>query len=94
MKTVAFCTLGCKVNQYETEVMEELFKKQGYENIEYLYTSRRSLLLASITEMNDEDIETLPPYTTGQTVGEILGYLCVDREKIIHLADAGFDSFE
>lgn len=30
MKTVAFCTLGCKVNQYETEVMEELFKKQGY----------------------------------------------------------------
>ena len=71
-----------------------IFKKQGYENIEYLYTSRRSLLLASITEMNDEDIETLPPYTTGQTVGEILGYLCVDREKIIHLADAGFDSFD
>lgn len=31
MKTVAFCTLGCKVNQYETEVMEELFKKQGYD---------------------------------------------------------------
>ncbi len=31
MKTVAFCTLGCKVNQYETEVMEELFKKSGYQ---------------------------------------------------------------
>ena len=31
MKTVAFCTLGCKVNQYETEVMEELFNKKGYE---------------------------------------------------------------
>lgn len=31
MKTVAFCTLGCKVNQYETEVMEELFKKNGYQ---------------------------------------------------------------
>ena len=30
MKTVGFCTLGCKVNQYETEVMEELFKKSGY----------------------------------------------------------------
>ncbi|QIB26327.1 tRNA (N(6)-L-threonylcarbamoyladenosine(37)-C(2))-methylthiotransferase MtaB [Caloranaerobacter azorensis] len=30
MKTVAFYTLGCKVNQYETEAMAELFKKEGY----------------------------------------------------------------
>lgn len=30
MKTVAFCTLGCKVNQYETEAMSELFKEKGY----------------------------------------------------------------
>lgn len=30
MKTVAFHTLGCKVNQYETEAMEELFNKNGY----------------------------------------------------------------
>ncbi len=30
MKTVAFHTLGCKVNQYETEAMEELFQKNGY----------------------------------------------------------------
>ncbi|MBA1337156.1 MAG: tRNA t(6)A37-methylthiotransferase [Firmicutes bacterium] len=30
MKSVAFFTLGCKVNQYETEGMEELFRKHGY----------------------------------------------------------------
>lgn len=30
MKTVAFCTLGCKVNQYETEAMTEMFKNSGY----------------------------------------------------------------
>jgi len=30
MKTVAFYTLGCKVNQYETEAMAELFQKKGY----------------------------------------------------------------
>lgn len=30
MKTIAFCTLGCKVNQYETEAMTELFKQKGY----------------------------------------------------------------
>lgn len=29
-KSAAFCTLGCKVNQYETEAMCELFKAAGY----------------------------------------------------------------
>ncbi len=29
-KTVSFHTLGCKVNQYETEAMTELFKNAGY----------------------------------------------------------------
>lgn len=31
MLKVAFYTLGCKVNQYETEAMEELFERKGYE---------------------------------------------------------------
>ena len=31
MKKVKFSTLGCKVNQYETEAMAELFAKKGYE---------------------------------------------------------------
>ncbi|HWR42756.1 tRNA (N(6)-L-threonylcarbamoyladenosine(37)-C(2))-methylthiotransferase MtaB [Sporomusa sp.] len=31
MAQVAFTTLGCKVNQFETEVMEGLFKAKGYE---------------------------------------------------------------
>ena len=31
MNKVSFLTLGCKVNQYETEAMQELFKKNGYE---------------------------------------------------------------
>lgn len=34
MKTVAFHTLGCKVNQYETEAMEELFEKSGYKVVD------------------------------------------------------------
>ncbi len=31
MKKVVFHTLGCKVNQYETEAMEELFENKGYQ---------------------------------------------------------------
>lgn len=34
MKTVAFYTLGCKVNQYETEAMGEIFEKAGYQIVE------------------------------------------------------------
>ena len=34
-KTVAFCTLGCKVNQYETNAMIEQFLKKGYEIKEF-----------------------------------------------------------
>ncbi len=30
MESVAFLTLGCKVNHYETEAMEELFEKNNY----------------------------------------------------------------
>ena len=29
MSRVAFYTLGCKVNQYETDAMTELFKEAG-----------------------------------------------------------------
>ena len=33
-KTVAFYTLGCKVNQYETNAMEQQFIKKGYEVVD------------------------------------------------------------
>ena len=35
MATVAFHTLGCKVNHYETEAIWQLFKAENYERVEY-----------------------------------------------------------
>ncbi len=35
MKKIAFITLGCKVNQYETNGMAQKFKKAGYEIVEH-----------------------------------------------------------
>ena len=35
MATAAFYTLGCKVNQYETEALIELFKDRGYEIVDF-----------------------------------------------------------
>ena len=34
-KTVAFYTLGCKVNQYETNAMEQQFIKHGYKVVDH-----------------------------------------------------------
>ena len=35
MKKVAFLTLGCKVNTYESEAMMKLFKDEGYESVDF-----------------------------------------------------------
>ncbi|MBO0993990.1 tRNA (N(6)-L-threonylcarbamoyladenosine(37)-C(2))-methylthiotransferase MtaB [Bacillus sp. SD088] len=35
MSSVAFHTLGCKVNHYETEAIWQLFQKQGYERVDF-----------------------------------------------------------
>ncbi len=39
MPTVAFHTLGCKVNHYETESIWQLFKQEGYERVEFESTA-------------------------------------------------------
>ena len=71
-----------------------ILKDMGYENVQYLYASRRALLLAGIRSIDEESVRQLPPFVTGQTVGEILDYLCIPRKKFHHLDKAGFDSFD
>ncbi len=39
MATVAFHTLGCKVNHYETEAIWQLFKAEDYERVDYESTA-------------------------------------------------------
>jgi len=43
--------------------------------VNYIYTSRRALLLPCITTLNDDTLNMLPPFTFGQTVEEILSYI-------------------
>ena len=54
MKTVAFYTLGCKVNQYETEAVTELFSDDGYEIVPF--TEKADIYIVntcSVTSMSD-----------------------------------------
>ena len=66
----------------------------GIENKEYLRASRRSMLLAGITELDDEALRSMPPYTLGQTLKEIFDYLCIDVSEVEHLNKVGFSSFD
>lgn len=54
MSKVAFYTLGCKVNQYETEAMEELFEKEGYEIVDIdNYADVYVINTCTVTNMSD-----------------------------------------
>lgn len=55
MKKVAFCTLGCKVNQYETNAMEQAFIKAGYEIVNFEYIADIYVInTCTVTNMSDK----------------------------------------
>ena len=54
---VALTTLGCKVNQFETETMEGLFKQRGYEVVSF--EARADVYVintCSVTSLGDRKI--------------------------------------
>ena len=55
MKTVAFITLGCKVNQYETNAMAQKFIEKGYELIEEDNKSADIYIINTCTVTNMSD---------------------------------------
>ena len=52
---VAFCTLGCKVNHYETQAMEELFQRAGYTVVPF--TDKADIYIVNtctVTQISDK----------------------------------------
>lgn len=55
MPSVAFYTLGCKVNFYDTEAIWQLFKKDGYEQVEFDQTADVYLInTCTVTNTGDK----------------------------------------
>ena len=55
MKKVSFYTLGCKVNQYETNAMEQAFIKAGYEIVNFEYIADIYVInTCTVTNMSDK----------------------------------------
>lgn len=55
MASAAFVTLGCKVNQFESEVMEGLFKEAGYDIVEHSQPADVYVInTCSVTSLGDK----------------------------------------
>lgn len=55
MSTVAFHTLGCKVNSYETEAIWQLFKANGYERVDFEQDAADVFVINTCTVTNTGD---------------------------------------
>lgn len=54
-KQVAFFILGCKVNQYETDAMEHLFRDSGYEVTDFeSFADVYVINTCTVTSMSDK----------------------------------------
>lgn len=74
--------------------MHQIFSEKKNFDVEYLYMSRRAVLLAGIDKVDEEALAILPPFTFGQTVREVLEYLGVEEECGKNLEAAGISSLE
>lgn len=55
MNKVAFLTLGCKVNQYETEAMQELFENNNYRIVDFSdYSDFYIINTCTVTNLSDK----------------------------------------
>lgn len=55
MPSVAFYTLGCKVNFYDTEAMWQLFKNEGYEQVDFEEKTADVYVINTCTVTNTGD---------------------------------------
>ncbi|MFD0715070.1 tRNA (N(6)-L-threonylcarbamoyladenosine(37)-C(2))-methylthiotransferase MtaB [Paenibacillus sp. GCM10027626] len=55
MPSVAFYTLGCKVNFYDTEAIWQLFKEEGYEQVDFETKTADVYLINTCTVTNTGD---------------------------------------
>lgn len=71
-----------------------LFKKYTDIPVCYMYTSRRAMLLASITELDDESLKLLPPFIPGQTIRDALDVIGVTDIYEDVISKMGYESLD
>lgn len=92
MKKVAFYTLGCKVNQYETEAMLEMFEKKGYEGVDSEeYADVYVINTCTVTHMSDRKsrqyIRRVKNKNPNAIIAVVGCYSQVSPEEILEIDD-------
>ncbi|MBC2577266.1 tRNA (N(6)-L-threonylcarbamoyladenosine(37)-C(2))-methylthiotransferase MtaB [Peptostreptococcus russellii] len=92
MKKVAFYTLGCKVNQYETEAMLEMFEKKGYEGVDSEeYADVYVINTCTVTHMSDRKsrqyIRRVKKKNPNAIIAVVGCYSQVSPEEILEIDD-------
>lgn len=85
---VAFQTLGCRVNVYDTEAMIEMFKKDGYELVDFEdYADVYVINTCTVTNMGDKKsrqfISRAKKTNKNATVAVVGCYSQVSKEDVI-----------
>lgn len=92
MKKVAFYTLGCKVNQYETEAMLELFENEGYQGVDSEeYADVYVINTCTVTHMSDRKsrqyIRRVKKKNPDAIIAVVGCYSQVSPEEILEIED-------
>ena len=92
MKKVAFYTLGCKVNQYETEAMLEMFNQRGYEGVDSEeYADVYVINTCTVTHMSDRKsrqyIRRVKKKNPKAIIAVVGCYSQVSPEEILEIED-------
>lgn len=89
---MAFYTLGCKVNQYETNVMMDLFQKAGYEVVDFDAEADIYVVnTCTVTNMSDRKSRQIIHGTKQRNPNSILCvvgcYAQIAKEELLQIAD-------
>lgn len=92
MKKVAFYTLGCKVNQYETEAMLEIFENNGYTGVDSEeYADVYVINTCTVTHMSDRKsrqyIRRVKKKNPKSIIAVVGCYSQVSPEEILEIED-------
>ena len=92
MKKVAFCTLGCKVNQYETNAMEQQFIQKGYNVVSFNDIADIYVInTCTVTNMSDKKsrqmIRRAKQLNPSSIVVAVGCYVQVAKEKLTQIRE-------
>jgi HAD superfamily hydrolase (TIGR01549 family) len=72
----------------------QLCKQLDIDNCEYLYSSRRALMLAQASKLDEQELELMLPYSYGQTIREVLEYMNLEKIPEDEFKKQGFSGYD